>query len=288
MKYPSWASEDLGAIDFADDQDIDACVEEVMMIDEEARYEKLPMDEPTLELKNLPSTLKYAFLDEEKAKPVVISSTVDIKQEERLLEVLKKNKEAIGWTLTDLKGLDPLLCTHRIFLEDESRPVMEAQRPLNPRVWEAVKEEILKWLNAEIIYLISDSQWVSLVHAVPKKAGVTVTTNEKGEEIQTRLPMKWRVCIDYQKLNSTTKKDHFPLSFIDQILDWLAWSNYFCFLDENSGYNQIAIHPDDQREDDVHMSFWHLHLQTHAIRTVQRPRDLPSMHDGYLLRLSWR
>ena len=83
------------------------------------------MDEPTLELKNLPSTLKYAFL-KEKAKPVIISSTLDIKQEERLLEVLKKNKEAIGWTLTDLKGLDPSLCTHRIFLEDESRPIREA------------------------------------------------------------------------------------------------------------------------------------------------------------------
>ena len=121
MKYPSRASEDLGAIDFANDQDIDACVEEVMMIDEEAQYEELPMDEPTLELKTLPSTLKYAFLDEEKAKSVIISSTLDIKQEEKLVEVLKKNKEAIGWTLTDLKGLDPSLCTHRIFLDDESR-----------------------------------------------------------------------------------------------------------------------------------------------------------------------
>ena len=98
MKYSSRASEDLGAIDFANDQDIDECVEEVMMIDEEARYEELPMDEPTLELKNLPSTLKYAFLDEEKAKPVIISSKLDLKQEEQLLEVLRKNKEAIGWT----------------------------------------------------------------------------------------------------------------------------------------------------------------------------------------------
>ena len=82
VKYPSRASEDLGAIDFADDQDIDACIEEVMMIDEEARYEELPMDEPTLELKTLPSTLKYAFLDEEKAKPVIILSKLDMKQEE--------------------------------------------------------------------------------------------------------------------------------------------------------------------------------------------------------------
>ena len=86
------------------------------------------MDEPTLELKTLPSTLRYAFLDKEKAKPVIISSKLDMKQEEQLLEVLRKNKEAIGWTVTNLKGLDPSLCTHRIFLEDESRPVKEAQR----------------------------------------------------------------------------------------------------------------------------------------------------------------
>ena len=148
MKYPSRASEDLGVIDFGNDQDIDACVEEVMMIDKEARYEELPMEEFTLELKTLPSTLKYAFLVEEKANPVIISSKLDMKQDEKLLEVLRKNEEAIGSTLTNLKGLDPSLSTHRIFLEDESRPVREAQRRLNPKVWEAVKEEILKWLNA--------------------------------------------------------------------------------------------------------------------------------------------
>ena len=124
----------------------------------------------------------------------------------------------------------------------------EAQRQLNPKVWEVVKEEILKWLNAEIIYPKSDSQWVSPVHVVPKKAGVTVTVNEKGEEIQTRLQTKWQVCIDYRKLNAATKKDHFPLSFIDQILDRLAGQTYFCFLDGYSGYNQIVIHPNDQEK----------------------------------------
>ena len=74
------------------------------------------MDEPFLELKTLPSTLKYPFLDEEKAKPVIISSKLDMKQEEQLLEVLRRNEETIGWTLMDLKGLDPSLCT------DETRP----------------------------------------------------------------------------------------------------------------------------------------------------------------------
>ena len=219
-----------------------------MTVNEGADFEELPLDEPTMELKPLPSTLKYAFLDSQKVKPVIISSQLDEEQEKRLLDVVRRNEQAIGWTLDNLRGLDPSLCTNRIFLEDESRPVREAQRRLNPKVWEAVKEEILKWLNVEIIYPISDSQWVSPVHVVPKKAGVTVTVNDKGEEIQTCLPTKWRVFIDYRKLNAATKKDHFPLPFIDQILDQLAGQTYFCFLDGYSGYNQIAIHPDDQEK----------------------------------------
>ena len=92
--------------------------------------------------------------------------------------------------MSDLKGIDPSLYTHCIFLEEDSRPSREAQRRLNPKVWDAVKDKILKWLNAGIIYLISDSPWVSPVHVVPKKARITVTTNDKGEELQTRLLTK--------------------------------------------------------------------------------------------------
>ena len=180
MKYPSRASKDLSPIDFADDKNIAACIEEEMMIDKEARFEELPMDEPSLELKTLPSTLTYAILDEEKAKPLIISSKLDIKWEEQLLKVLRRNEDAICWTLIDLKGLDASICTHRIFLEDESRPVREAHRQINLKVWEAVKKEILKWLNAKVIYPISDSQWVSPMHVVSKKARVTVTVNDKG------------------------------------------------------------------------------------------------------------
>ena len=183
VKYPSQAFEDLGAIDLFDDQDIETCIEEVMTINEEADFKELPLDKPIEELKPLPSTLKYAFLDSQQVKPVIISSQLNEEQEKWLLDVLWRNEQAIGWTLADFWGLDPSLCTHRIFLEDESRTVREAQRRLNPKVWEAVKEEILKWLNAEIIYPISDTQWVSLVHVVPKKVGVTVSVNDKGEEI---------------------------------------------------------------------------------------------------------
>ena len=150
--------------------------------------------------------------------------------------------------MSDLKGIDPSLCTHGIFLEEDSRPSREAQRWLNPKVCDTVKDEILKWLNAGIIYLISDIPWASLVHVVPKKAGITVTTNDKGKELQTRLLTKWRVCIDYRKLNAEMKKDHFPLPFIDQILDKLSGQGFYGFLDSYSRHNQLAIHPDDQEK----------------------------------------
>ena len=113
---------------------------------------------------------------------------------------------------------------------------------------ETVKAKILKLLDNGIIYPISDSQWVSPIHAVPKKVGFTVLENEQKELVQARLPTKVRVCIDYRKLNATTRKDHFPLSFIDQMLERLARHEYYCFLDGYSGYNQIPIATEDQEK----------------------------------------
>ena len=113
---------------------------------------------------------------------------------------------------------------------------------------EVVRKEVLKWLNAGFIYAISDSPWVSPVHVVPKKGGFTVIRNEKNELILTRTVTRWRVCIDYRKLNTATRKDHFPLPFIDQMLDKLAGHPHFCFLDGYSGYNQIAIALEDQEK----------------------------------------
>ena len=137
---------------------------------------------------------------------------------------------------------------HKILLNDDTKTSIEHQRRLNPVMEEVVNKEVLKWLNAGFIYAISDSSWVSPVHVVPKKGGFTVIKNEENELIPTRTVTRWRVCIDYKKLNSATRKDHFPLPFIDYMLDRLTGHPHFCFLDGYSGYNQISIAPEEQEK----------------------------------------
>ncbi|CAN6560291.1 unnamed protein product [Malus baccata var. baccata] len=203
---------------------------------------------PVLELKPLPDHLKYAFLGEEETLPIIVSSSLMALEEEKLIRVLKEHKTAIGWTLADIKGISPTTCMHRIFLEEGAKPTREAQRRLNAPMMEVVKKEIIKLLDCGVIYPISDSRWVSPVQVVPKKSGVTVVKNAEDELVPTRIQTGWRVCIDYRKLNNTTRKDHFPLPFIDQMLERLAGHSFYCFLDGYSGYNQIAIAPEDQEK----------------------------------------
>ena len=102
---------------------------------------------------------------------------------------------------------------------------------------EVVQKEVLKWLDAGVIYPISDNSWVSPVQVVPKKGGTMVVINEKNELLLTRIVTGWRICIDYRRLNKVIRKDHFPLPLIDQMLDRLAGNEYFFFLDGYSGYN---------------------------------------------------
>ena len=203
---------------------------------------------PILELKPLPNHLKYAYLGDDDLLPVIIAKNLTSVQEERLLRVLRDNKTAIGWTIADIKGISPSMCMHRILLEDGAKPNREAQRRLNPQMMEVVKKEILKLLDAGIIYPISDSKWVSPIQVVPKKSGVTVVKNQNNEFVPTRVVNGWRMCIDYRKLNAMTRKDHFPLPFIDQMLERLAGKSFYCFLDGYSGYNQIVIASEDQEK----------------------------------------
>nr|XP_016456863.1 PREDICTED: uncharacterized protein LOC107780800 [Nicotiana tabacum] len=134
-------------------------------------------------------------------------------------------------------------------MEDGHRPSVEQQRRLNPIMKEVTKKEVIKWLNAGIIFPSSDSNLVSPMQCVPKKGGMTVVENEKNELIPTRTMTGWRVYIDYRRLNKATNKDHFPLLFIDQILDRLAGHEYYYFLDGYSGYNQIVIALDVTRKE---------------------------------------
>ncbi|GKC04129.1 reverse transcriptase domain-containing protein [Tanacetum coccineum] len=212
---------------------------------EEQKFKELKTVEPSsdelpeLELKDLPPHLEYAFLEGTDKLPVIIAK--DLKDEDKtaLLKVLRSHKRAIAWKISDIKGIDPKFCTHKILMEDNVKPTVQHQRRVNPKIHEVIKKEVIKLLEAGLIYPISDSPWVSPVHCVPKKGGITVIENDDNELIPTRLITGWRVCIHYRKLNDATLKDHFPLLFMDQMLETLAGNEYYCFLDGFLGYFQI-------------------------------------------------
>nr|GEW78122.1 reverse transcriptase domain-containing protein [Tanacetum cinerariifolium] len=182
----------------------------------ETTNEKSSIDEPpVVELKDLSPHLEYAFLEGDDKLPVIIEK--DLKDEEKT-------------ALT----------------KDDFKPAVHQQRRVNPKIHEVIKKEVLKLLDAELIYPISDSPWVSPVHCVPKKYGFTVVENEENELIPTRLVTGWYVCIDYRNLNDATCKDHFSLPFMDQMLERLVGNEYYYFLDGFLGYFQIPIDPQDQ------------------------------------------
>ncbi|GJU92641.1 reverse transcriptase domain-containing protein [Tanacetum coccineum] len=215
----------------------------------EAKTAKSSIDEPLeVELKDLPPYLEYAFLEDNNKLPVIIAKDLSVDEKTALIKVLKSRKQAIAWKLSDIKGINPEFCSHKILMEEDYEPAVQHQRRVNPKIHDVIKKEVEKLLDAGLIYPISDSPWVSLVHCVPKKGGMTVVTNDENELVPTRLVTGWRVCIDYRKLNEATRKDHFPLPFMDQMLERLAGNEYYCFLDGFSGYFQIPIDPKDQEK----------------------------------------
>nr|GEV64758.1 reverse transcriptase domain-containing protein [Tanacetum cinerariifolium] len=131
---------------------------------------------------------------------------------------------------------------------EDYKPAVQCQRRVNPKIHDVIKKEVIKLLDAGMIYPISDSPWVSLIHCVPKKGGMTIVANENNELIPARIFTGWRVCIDYRKLNDATRKDHFSLLFMDQMLERLAGNEFYCFLDGFLGYFQIHIDPQDQEK----------------------------------------
>nr|GFA53618.1 DNA-directed DNA polymerase [Tanacetum cinerariifolium] len=187
---------------------------------EESKEKSSIEEPPELELKELPSHFEYAFLEDSNKLPKI----------------------------SDIKGIDPRFCTHKILMEDDYKPAVKSQRRVNPKIHDVIKKEVIKLFDAGMIYPISDNPWVSPIHCVTKKKGMTVVANENNKLIPTRLVTGWRVYIDYRKLNDATRKDHFPLSFMDQMLERLAGNEFYYFLDGFSRYFQIPIDPQDQEK----------------------------------------
>ncbi|GJT09685.1 reverse transcriptase domain-containing protein [Tanacetum coccineum] len=155
---------------------------------EELKTIKSSIDDPLeLELKDLSSHLEYAFLERTDKLPVIISKELKDEEKAALLKVLKSHKWAITWKISDIKGIDPCFCTHKILMEDDFKPVVQHQRRVNSKIHEVIKKEVIKLLDAGLIYPISDSPWVSPVHCVPKKGGMTVVENKDNELIPTRI-----------------------------------------------------------------------------------------------------
>nr|GEW06639.1 reverse transcriptase domain-containing protein [Tanacetum cinerariifolium] len=171
----------------------------------EPTNEKSFIDEPpVVELKDLPPHLEYAFLEGDDKLPVIIAK--DLKGEEKtaLIKVLKSHKQALAWKLSDIKGTALEFYTDKILMKDDFKLVVQHQRRVNPKIHEVIKKEVLKLLDSELVYPISDNPWVSPVHCVPKKGGFTVVENEENGLIPTRLVTGWRVRTDYRKLNDAT------------------------------------------------------------------------------------
>ncbi|GJW58108.1 reverse transcriptase domain-containing protein [Tanacetum coccineum] len=114
-------------------------------------------DHPELKLKDLPSHLEYAFLEGTDKLPVIISKELKDEEKTALLKVLKSHKRAIAWKISDIKGIDPSFCTHKILMEDNFKPAVQHQRRVNPKIHEVIKKEVIKLLDAGLIYPISDS-----------------------------------------------------------------------------------------------------------------------------------
>jgi hypothetical protein len=214
----------------------DAMLETTPLVSSE-KEETIVPDPPKKELKSLSENLTYKFLGPAESLPVIIASDLVDDQEEKLLDILREHKEAISWTIEDIKGISPSVVMHKIHLEENAKPSRAPQRRLNLAMQEVVKAEVIKLLDVGIIYPIYDSKWVSLIHVVPKRAGLMVVKNKDDELVPTCVQSGWRVCIDYHKLNAATRKDHFPLLFIDQMVERLAGHKYYCFLDGYSRYN---------------------------------------------------
>nr|GEY67285.1 reverse transcriptase domain-containing protein [Tanacetum cinerariifolium] len=156
----------------------------------EAQNVKSSIDEPPeVELKDLAHHLEYAFLEGDNKLPVIIAKELGDEEKSALIKVLKSHKRAIAWKLSDVQGINPEFCTHKILMEEDYKPAVQNERRVNPKIYDVIKKEVEKLFDAGLIYPISDSPWVSPVHCVPIKGGFTVVKNEENELIPTQKEM---------------------------------------------------------------------------------------------------
>nr|GFC58282.1 hypothetical protein [Tanacetum cinerariifolium] len=144
----------------------------------EAKMIKFSVDEPPeVKRKDLPPHLEYVFLEGDNKLPVIIAKELGYEEKAVLIKVLKSHKRTIAWKLSDIQGINPEFCTHKILIEEDYKPAVQHQRRVNPNIHDVIKKEVEKLLDAGLIHPISDSPWVSPVHCVPKKGGFTVVKN---------------------------------------------------------------------------------------------------------------
>nr|GEY53464.1 reverse transcriptase domain-containing protein [Tanacetum cinerariifolium] len=186
---------------------------------EESKEKSFVKEPPELELKDLPSYLDYAFLEDSNKLPVIIAKNLKVDERKALLNVLKSHKRAISWKISDIKGIDLRFCTHKILMEDDYKPAVQSQRRVNPKIHDVIKKEVIKLLDASMIYPIFDSPWVSPIHCVPKKGGITVVANENNELIPTRLVTGWRDFSEIARPMTHLLEKETPFIFCTECID---------------------------------------------------------------------
>ena len=184
-------------------------------------------------IKSIVNPTDYSKVKTKEGKAFYLANTLDNNDRLSYVSLLLEFSDVFAWSPSDLTEISPNLEEHRINLVEGAIPVRQRQYWLNPRYSLMVKEDIDRLLEAGFIYPIVNSEWVSSIVVVPKKAGAD------GK-------LKIRVCQDFKKLNASTKKDYFPILFTDIILDHVSGHECYSFLDGFFGYNQVFIRPEDQ------------------------------------------
>nr|GEW44701.1 DNA-directed DNA polymerase [Tanacetum cinerariifolium] len=194
------------------------------------------IDEKKPELKDLANHLEYAYLHGNKSYLIIISSNLSTMEKMLLLQVLEKRNGAIAWKVSDIKGISPSFCTHKILIEDDLKPVIQPQRRLNLKVHDVVKDEILKLLDFGLIYSISDSSWVSPIHVVPKKRGMMVVLNDNNKLIPSRTVTRWRVRMPFGLYNTLATFQRCMMAiFHDMVEDFME-----VFMDDFTVFENLA------------------------------------------------